>query len=69
MIVDNIPQSTVVQMAAFQFGYRPLWVGSSRSEQRENINPAPILTRVGESVMTRPTQFALGSSVGWFVAC
>jgi hypothetical protein len=27
-----------------------LWVGSSRSEQRENINPVPILTRVGESV-------------------
>jgi hypothetical protein len=27
MIVNNIPQSTVVQMAAFQFGDRPVWVG------------------------------------------
>jgi len=26
MIVNNIPQSTVVQMAAFYFGYRPVWV-------------------------------------------
>jgi hypothetical protein len=28
MIVNNIPQSTVVQIAAFQFGDRPLWVES-----------------------------------------
>jgi len=26
MIVNNIPSSTVVQMAAFQFGDRPVWV-------------------------------------------
>jgi len=33
-----------------------LWVGSSRSGQRENINLVPILTRVGEPVKTRTTQ-------------
>ncbi len=26
MIVNNIPSLTVVQMAAFQFGDRPVWV-------------------------------------------
>jgi len=26
MIVNNIPQSAMVQMAAFQFGDRPVWV-------------------------------------------
>lgn len=26
MIVNNIPSLTVVQMAAFKFGYRPVWV-------------------------------------------
>ncbi len=31
MIVDNIPSLTVVQMAAFQFGDRPVWVGCRRS--------------------------------------
>ena len=30
MIVNSIPQSTVVQMAAFQFGDRPVWVESGR---------------------------------------
>lgn len=45
-----------------------LRVGSSRSGQRENIDPAPILARVGESAKTRTTQLALASSVGWFVA-
>jgi len=32
MIVNNIPHSTVVQMAAFQFGDRPVWVGSRWSK-------------------------------------
>jgi hypothetical protein len=32
MIVNNIPSSTVVQMAAFQFGDRPVWVGFRRAQ-------------------------------------
>ncbi|TKB71578.1 MAG: hypothetical protein E8D46_15650 [Nitrospira sp.] len=32
MIVNNIPSSTVVQMAAFQSGDQPLRVGWRRSE-------------------------------------
>jgi|CXWL01.1.fsa_nt_gi hypothetical protein len=53
MIVNNIPQSTVVQMAAFQFGDRPVWVGSSRSEQREYLNSMSIFARLGEPIRAR----------------
>jgi len=41
MIVNNTPSLTVVQMAAFQFGDRPVWVEDCRSL---GICKAPHLT-------------------------
>lgn len=37
MIVNNIPQSTMVQMAAFQFGYQPVWVVIHLSEHQASL--------------------------------
>jgi|CXWL01.1.fsa_nt_gi hypothetical protein len=39
----------------------PLVAGSSCSDQRENLNLVPSLTRFGESIKTRTTPFGLGS--------
>lgn len=37
MIMNNVPQSTVVQMAAFQFGDRPVWVVISLSGHQASV--------------------------------
>lgn len=38
MIANNIPQSTVVPMATFQFGDRPVWVGWRGSENGQELS-------------------------------
>ena len=45
MIVNNIPSLTVVQMAAFQFGDRPVWVETCRSPGMCSDTTCPIKSK------------------------
>jgi hypothetical protein len=58
MNVNNIPQSTVVQMAAFQFVYRPVCVGYRRSQ---NGHFATVATAISTPERGRSFEMVLAS--------
>jgi hypothetical protein len=62
MTVNNIPQSTVVQMAAFKFGYRPVWVGFRWSK---NGQFATVAKAISTPESGRSLEMVLASRYAW----
>ena len=62
MIVNNIPPSTVIQMAVFQFGYQPVWVGYRRSL---NGHFATVAKAISAPESYRSLEMVLASRYPW----